>query len=128
MSSIDRQDFLVKNKPLLIAALKEARGQIEDPFGVVLDLRGHHGRQFALALGKTDKEIDDCVRYYERERQIPTLVAVISWHDARVLLPHTSPTATASLDRVWKACQACRQIGAVAVGVDGNTYSMVSLD
>ena len=124
---LNRKDFLEKNKRELGDKMKQATGQINPPFGVLLDLRDWHGRQFAIALGKTDKEIDDAIRYFEGEKQIPTLTAVIGWEQARIVLPYTSPTAKDTLDVLWKICQATGEAAAVAVSDGGNTYTTIEI-
>ena len=124
---LNRKDFLEKNKRQLADKLKQATGQINPPFGVLLDLRDWHGRQFAIALGKTAKEIDDAIRYFEGEKQIPTLTAVIGWEQARIVLPYTSPTAKDTLDALWKICQATGEAAAVAVSDGGNTYMTIEI-
>ena len=124
---LNRKNFLEKNKRQLADKLKQATGQINPPFGVLLDLRDWHGRQFAIALGKTAKEIDDAIRYFEGEEQIPTLTAVIGWEQARIVLPYTSPTAKATLDALWKLCQATGEAAAVAVSDGGNTYTTIEI-
>ena len=124
---LNRKDFLEKNKRQLRDKLKQATGQINPPFGVLLDLRDWHGRQFAIALGKSDKEIDDAIRYFEGEKQIPILTAVIGWEQARIVLPYTSPTAKGTLDALWKICQATGEAAAVAVSDGGNTYTTIEI-
>jgi hypothetical protein len=126
-ASLNRKDFLEKNRRQLADKVKQAISQIDLPFGVLLDLRDWQARQFALALGKTEKEIDDDIRYFEGKKQIPTLTAVIHWQDARMVMPYTSPTAKDTLDALWKICQATGEAAAVAVSDGGNIYTTIEI-
>lgn len=122
--SLDRADFLDRNRSELIRLMAESG--IPDPVGVVVDVRDFHGRQFALALGKSDAEIDAVIAKYKSE-MIPTLTAILTWEQARRLMPHTSPTATTNLNAAWRLRSLTGQALAIAITAKGNLYELVNL-
>lgn len=121
---LDRRDFLARNKDDLIRRMRESG--ITHPVGVVVDVRDFQGRQFAIAVGLTEGEIDDLIAKYEGS-MIPTVTCVLTWEQARKIMPLTSPTAEESLNAAWRLCSLTGQALTIAIMGKGNSYALVSL-
>ena len=120
----DRRDFLERNRENLIEHMSQSG--LANPVGVVADVRDFHGRQFAIAGGLTDAEIDALIAKHEGS-MIPTVTGVLTWEEARKIMPLTSPTAKESLNAAWRLCSVTRQALAIAIMAKGNSYALVSL-
>jgi hypothetical protein len=125
-------DFMEPNKHQL-AELMQQWGGDGPPFGVMLDMYNPASRSFARGLGKTDKELDDAIHYFEGEGEQPVFLAVISWEQARDMLPHmvdpdSSPSMTEMLDHVWQVCQETQQVAAVIMKGGGASFGVLNLD
>jgi hypothetical protein len=122
---LDRQHLIEANLPALTKLMRTSG--IDHPFGLALDVRDHHARQFALALHQSEQEIDELVRAHEGKK-IPTFLAVITWEQARLAFPHTSPTAIQSLDTLWLLCKDGQYAAVAAVSEGGNGYRLVPVN
>ncbi len=120
----DRRDFLERNRDNLIQQMKQSG--LAKPVGVVADVRDFHGRQFAIAGGLTEEEIDDLIAKHEGI-MIPTVTGVLTWEEARKIMPLTSPTAKESLNAAWRLCSVTGQALTIAIMAKGNSYALVSL-
>ncbi len=122
--ALDRSAFLERNRDEL--ARRMAESGVLNPVGVVADVRDFHGRQFAIAMGMSDAEIDAGIAKYEGE-MIPTLTSILTWEQARKIMPYTSPTATTNLNAAWRLRSLTGQALAIAITAKGNRYELVNL-
>ena len=116
---LDRRDFLERNQDDLIRRMRESA--ITKPVGVVVDVRDFYGRRFAIATGLPELEIDALIAKHEG-KLIPTVSVVLTWEQARKIMPLTSPNATESLNAAWRLCSLTGQALAIAIMEKGNTY------
>jgi hypothetical protein len=120
----DRRDFLERNQDDLIRRMQQSG--IAKPVGVVVDVRDFHGHQFAIAVGLLETDIDALIAKYEGQ-MIPTVSVIITWEQARKIMPFTSPNATENLNAAWRLCSLTGQALAISIMAKGNTYALVSL-
>src|SRR4051794_14982602 len=118
-AALDRNDFFERNQDELIQLMNQSG--ITDPVGVLLDVRDHHGRQFAIAIGQTDAEVDAFIAKHAG-KTIPTIKSVITWEHARLLMPYTSPTALKTLSECSSVCKSTGQCLAIIIAGKGNAY------
>jgi hypothetical protein len=119
----DRRDFLEQNRENLTQQMMQCG--LANPVGVVADVRDFHGRQFAIAGGLTEAEIDALIAKHEGS-MIPTVTCVLTWEQARKIMPLTSPTAEESLNAAWRLCSLTGQALTIAIMGKGNSYALVS--
>lgn len=120
---LDRRDFLQRTEGDLIRQMHLSG--ISNPVGVVADVRDFHGRQFAIAIGQAEADIDALIAKHEG-KLIPTVTGVLTWEQARKIMPLTSPTANESLNAAWRLCSLTGQALTIAIMGKGNTYALVS--
>jgi hypothetical protein len=130
-----RRHMLDSNRRLVTQAIRQAQDEnMPDPWGVVLDLEDHHGRQFAIWLergkgfdpGEAEQRIDANASAVKASlgEVAPTLIAVLSRADLEYVMPFVAPTGEQSVRTLEKYRSASR-VPVVVISRGGNTYGIV---
>jgi hypothetical protein len=104
-----RAYMLGENMGRVLDALRAAEDTVPDPVAILADVTDFQGRQVALCLHMStgvsadaaNAQVDADIARIGPD-QAPTFLAVISLHDARRMMPNTSPTALESIDNALK--------------------------
>jgi hypothetical protein len=102
---------------------------VDRPFVLVGDTTDFHGRELAMYAFRStgvpnDKLKEEFEARFAGVEGVPTIVVIVPYEEARVILPQTSPTALKNV----MAIEALRRPGLVPVAViarKGNSYSLV---
>ena len=131
-ANLDRRHLLAENLKKITNAMRQSG--FLDPVGFVVDVRNHQGRNFVIAVhqsegaseGDATKRVDQEIADYQELWLVPTKIVVAPMDAARIILPFSSPTATASL-RSWESQRQPGQYLVVVMANGGNSYATVEL-
>jgi hypothetical protein len=131
----DRHWMLDHQRPLVIQALRKSGSR--DDVAVIVDCRGWHGKALWKSQlqkeGRTEVEAEEQTATETRSRkaigQYPTVILVVNFETALHMMEATSLTARTNLNAIKRVVETmgpdCRIV--VGLGVDGNTYSAISI-